>query len=498
MTPSPLPPSEHNGDLDQLDRIRSILLRDDRREVESVKHATREEIESLERRLSELKAQLEQLEQVKVDVSGVVPSAEASLPEMTHNVVQSRGDDLADALSPLMGPALAKQIHESRDVMVDALSPIMLTSIRQAINDAMKEFQQQIDARLSRRRAPTDVIKRVSAEMQGVSSAELAMRDALPYQINQVFLIDNETGMLIAYYSRGEDAADSDLISAMLSAIRDFVGDAFSDESGTLSSELQEVQSSQHRIILKSGPAAYCAVVGDGIEPEGLRGNLQRLVAELHATDGESLRAFDGNVDDYVYLVPKLAAFASDYVVSLPDSAESDSTGGMPPIAKVGLGCLTLGLLVSLCFTSWFVFSLFPTAYARWQPTQTPTTIPTATFTPEPTPTLVPTNTPTPVPPTATPTPTSTLTPTPLPTATNSPTPTLTPSPTETQQPTAITLAVVWALSEPGTNVGTQVFLIDRESSLFVEGEAEEWYLVRHPETGETGWVLGQWLQFDN
>ncbi|HFC11234.1 MAG TPA: hypothetical protein ENJ56_00215, partial [Anaerolineae bacterium] len=478
-------PTNHDNEADGLNLIRSILLRDDREQLESVVDTTSAEIVALEKQLQALREKLAQLEQAKADSTAVIPTIESALPLVTAHAVAAQKQEMVDALAPIMGDAIAKQIDESRDEIVEAFSPVMWGAIRQAISDAFRELQQKIDARLSRGGGFQRTMRRFSAEMQGVPAAEFTIRHALPFSIDQIFLIENESGLLLAHYSRSGDSADSDIIGAMLTAIRDFVGDAFSNAESQYESELQEVQFGQQSVILKSGQAAYCAIVTTGIEPEGFRSDLQAFIAQLHADYGEAIREFNGDSATLPQIPAKLAAFAGRYTISAEAPAPPKT---LPPIAKWSIGCATLTLFTTLCFMSWFIFSLWPTAIGYWQPTATATTIsiPTGTQTPIPTPTLAPTATPPKN--TATPTITATNSPQPTATPTASPSPTraktlATPAPTQTAKPItatttltptpvlprAFTSGTVWARSQPTTTEGNTLFLLERNSLVTIE-----------------------------
>jgi hypothetical protein len=146
------------------------------------------------------------------------------------------------------------------------------------------------------------------ARVQGVSASELALRDALPFHIRQIFLIQQESGLLLAHVG-AEETADSDLISAMLTAIRDFVRDSF---GSTQDDQLDEVQYGQQRIIIQSGPDVYLAVVFSGIQPEGFHRHLRHFVSELHVNFGSIFHNYDGDPTSLLNLEPKLGRIITD------------------------------------------------------------------------------------------------------------------------------------------------------------------------------------------
>ena len=82
-----------------------------------------------------------------------------------------------------------------------------------------------------------------------------------------------------------------DLISGMLTAIRDFVSDSFGKEEG----ELEEVAFGKQRILLEGGQHAYLAVVLEGVEPEGYALLMREVIEKIHLNHENDLREFDGH-----------------------------------------------------------------------------------------------------------------------------------------------------------------------------------------------------------
>jgi hypothetical protein len=67
-----------------------------------------------------------------------------------------------------------------------------------------------------------------SGRTVGIPESTLLLRDALPFQVTEVFLVERQSGLLLQHLSHDpETAEDSDLVSGMLTTIRDFVQDTF-------------------------------------------------------------------------------------------------------------------------------------------------------------------------------------------------------------------------------------------------------------------------------
>jgi OOP family OmpA-OmpF porin len=118
--------------------------------------------------------------------------------------------------------------------------------------------------------------------------------NTLVYRVEQVFLIHRETGLLLGHV-RAERAVvqDPDMVSGMLTAIRDFVGDSFhvSQEDGVETIRLGELS-----VQVRVGPKAVLAAVVRGNAPQSLRTRLSETLERIHHSYAVALSRFDGNM----------------------------------------------------------------------------------------------------------------------------------------------------------------------------------------------------------
>lgn len=394
--------------------------------------------------------------------------------------------ELVEAVSPLLSEAIEIQIRDSRQTFVEALFPIIGEMAQRYIGEFFRELQRNIDARLKSTTSPGKIARRTQARMRGVPVSDLEMRDALPFSVREIFLIQNGSGLLLAH--AGSDAAvDSDLISGMLTAVRDFVHDSFARQESH--GPMDEVQYGEQRIIVQDGRLCYLAVVIQGIEPPGFRAELRRYLTRLHTDEYQVLKGFDGDMGGLGRVPAKVEGLAAELGRMVPPSA---GTQPLPRSQKVFLALAGLGgllLLAAACFYLQFTLALLPLAFGDDTPTPTQTASATATSTA----TL-----------TATPTPTMTTTTTPTASATVTATATGSPTPQPTQTPTAtfvpfsmVTNRPVWAHAEPDL-AATEIGPIDQGTQLTLLTYAAPWLLVEWPAVGgpQQGWLSIQWVSF--
>jgi hypothetical protein len=434
------------------------------------------------------------------------PSAAAPLESLREILVgddrrrvaelQARVSDLEDqvtdrdALVALIAPVLADlirlKIRDAREEMIEALYPIIGQVVVRAVGEAVRDLARTIDARMRRSLSPRLLWRRFRGRLSGISGGEMALREALPFAVSDILLIHRETGLLLRHVTDDPEALpDSDLVSGMLTAIRDFVGDAFGrHEEG----DLDAIQYGEQRVLIETSQHAYMAVVIEGIEPAGFRARMRQAVIEVSSAYEGVLRDYEGDSSPLEPVDDRLRIF---FGAAEPPELVT------PKWAMAGAAGLLLVCVIGACLAGRWVWQ---SARAAPTPLPTHTALPTHTLVP-PSPTwtatLTPTATATPVP-TETPVPTATWTLTPSPTPTQ--TSTLTPMPTAT--PTAASAGAVmtgsvYVRQGPGLTYDLLGMVLERGQRIEVVAVYGNWARVRWmPQDGAQviGWVPLTWV----
>lgn len=408
--------------------------------------------------------------------------------------VRENPREIVEAIGPVMGESIRVQIREGREEMVEALYPIVGQTVQRAVSDFWREFQSEMDVRLRKTFGPTGLLRGIWARLQGLSASELALRESLPFAIHELFLIQRHSGLLMAH-NHFDDlvSGDSDLISGMLTAVRDLVQDSFGDDYEV--SQLDEIVYGDYRIIIQSGPAAYLAAVIEGVEPPGFHARLQSLISEFHVRYDAIFRKYNGDPSILPDLRPTLALWVQETVGIAPPPAEIKRSTKWA-LATGGVASLLFMLLA--CFYIQFTVALLPVAFPGMQPTST-SAIVSNNLLIENTPTAMATVTPTQPAPSATPTstsePTMTTTPTVMPSQTARATATATP-PVEVGDIIAFTSGNVWTRDIPDINAPHSGVLA-LGANVTVLGFTDNWVKVEWEWQGEldNGWIPLQWLE---
>lgn len=421
------------------------------------------------------------------DAEGIVERLNPVMTSLVRRTIHDSPDEMAEAIGPIMGEAIRVQIRDSRQDIVDALYPIIGETVQRAISEFAKEFQRNLDKRLKSAFGPSSFFNRMWARLKGVSDAELALRNALPFELKEIFLVQRGSGLLLAHSHPGsKHVQDSDLIGAMLTAIRDFVNDAFIKDRDA-SGGLDQIEYGNLTIIIESGKYAYAAVVIKGVETEGFHAALRAYVSNLHVRFANSLRDYSGDSA----LLPNLQPGLAELVLILAGNQPLRALTGKQKLGYIFASIGAVLLVALACFYLQFTIALYPIAFPPSNSTQTftPVAANTLTSTSAPTPTLTSTGTPAP-----TPTSTSSHTPTPshTPTLTHTFTPTATPMPAQ-----GVTAGNVWVSDSPG-DAQKNWIVLKRGTPVTVLAAYGAWIQISwltEDDVVLTGWVPSRWIE---
>src|SRR4030095_4688427 len=242
-----------------------------------------------EAKLAEVHTRLFDPQRQVEEVSKALPDAIA---------VRSRQDDeLTTALSPAVSAALEHSVRKDPKPLADAIFPIMGPAIRKAISAALSGMVQSFNQTLTHSLSAKGLRWRFEALTTGRSFSEVVLLHTLVYRVEQVFLIHRETGLLLQHVSAGSAVVkDADMVSGMLTAIQDFVQDSFKTGKGD---ELETLQVGDLTVWIEQGPMAILAGVMRGTAPQELREVFQETLERIHLQYGSSLNEFSGDASKF-------------------------------------------------------------------------------------------------------------------------------------------------------------------------------------------------------
>ncbi len=199
-----------------------------------------------------------------------IPDSEFN--EILDKIVQV----MPDKLGPTITSTLKVQIKESRDDVVQALFPIVGQMIKKYIQQEIQLLTEKIDRQFERAFS-FDMLKlRLQAMFTGASFSELVLKNTQQPQIKEIFLVEEESGILMASYSRSK-AFDQDMMAGMLTAIKSFVEDAMDVEK----QNLEMISYDLHKIYVQNFNKFYIAVVIAGVIDEEFKSKLNDQILKF-------------------------------------------------------------------------------------------------------------------------------------------------------------------------------------------------------------------------
>lgn len=241
----------------------------------------------LAKRFKRLEIRLDDAERRSMEVAQILPNA----IRQANN--EKNSEQLVDSLQHPVEFCIKQSVEKDTQVFADALFPIMGPAIRRSINESLKNLIQSLNQRVESTLSPRNVKWWLEAKVKRQSFAEIVLERTLQYRVEQVFLIHKHTGLLMQHVMQEDTSiGDGDAISAMLTAIQDFIQDSF---SSTRTEELNSVEIGEYHVWLERGPHAVLACVIRGAAPYSFREIMRVLQESLHAQYGRLLENFEGD-----------------------------------------------------------------------------------------------------------------------------------------------------------------------------------------------------------
>lgn len=237
---------------DRLEILKDILFTDDREDIDKIAD------------------RIELLEQAYNDrekfASRVDPIIENRLDEFTKKMPHTLG--------PTITATLKREIQNHKDEVVDALYPVLGKMVKKYVAQEIKVLSEKIDNQLSFISAWK---RRIRAFFGGSKEKELLLRDLASEKIEQVMLIERDSGLLKASFSR-TNTIDEEMISGMLTAIKTFVEDAFHQKN----QELELIEYELYNIHIQSFVNYYMAVVISGSYSLKTKNRVQDIIFNFY------------------------------------------------------------------------------------------------------------------------------------------------------------------------------------------------------------------------
>ena len=239
--------------------------------------------------LAAIQARLDDPDARRRDVGEVLPEVllqHALDPEFAH------------ALAPGVERAITSSVRENPAPLADALFPVMGPAIRKAVAAGLASMVETLSRTLEQSVSWRSILWRVEGVRTGRPFAEIVLSRTLLYRVEQVFLIDRASGLLLHHVHEGPgEVRDVDMVSGMLTAIRDFVQDSF--RATAAEGGLEVLRVGDLSVWIEQGPRAVIASVLRGVAPREYRSTLQTAIETIHLEFTDAFEHFSGDADPF-------------------------------------------------------------------------------------------------------------------------------------------------------------------------------------------------------
>jgi hypothetical protein len=209
-----------------------------------------------------------------------------------------------------MGTLISRGVHTTvqRDSAAfgKALAPAMGPAIRNAVTMMLQGLVHSVETVVDQRLSPKSLGWRWQAWRTGKSFAEVAFLATLVFRVEHVFLVHRSGGVQLLHVAKaGVVAREPDLISSMLTAIQDFVRDAFAAPSGDT---LTSFAVGELTVVAETGSNAVLAAVVRGQARPAIRLRVREQLDALETAMAPQLVDFTGDVEPFETARPFLEA----------------------------------------------------------------------------------------------------------------------------------------------------------------------------------------------
>ncbi|WP_139958245.1 cell envelope biogenesis protein OmpA [Flavicella sediminum] len=225
--------------------LRELLLEEDRKELESLK----EEV-LVHEKFSER----------------VAPLVDEKIEILREKFPEYFGDTITETIKI--------QIRDSQDEVIEALYPILGKLVKKFIISEIEKLTESINKTIKEKFSVKEIIKRFFKNKK--NNADVVLQEVFHPIIEEVFVIERDSGLLAGSYSKG-NIADKDMVSGMLTAIKSFAEDAFSKEA----QDLEDIRFETFQLSIQNFKTIYIAVATSGVLNMDFKSELSDKIIDI-------------------------------------------------------------------------------------------------------------------------------------------------------------------------------------------------------------------------
>ncbi len=200
------------------------------------------------------------------------------LSEKVDPIIIHQIEEFKKSIPTTLGPTITKtlkiEISNHKDAVVDALYPILGKMVKKYVAQEMKLLSSQMNNQLG---FLAFWKRKIRSTYSGKNEQALILDDLNETKIEQVLLIEKDSGILKASFTKSE-TIDEEMVSGMLTAIKSFVEDAFNKKD----QDLELIEYELYQIHLQNFATHYMAVVVSGTFSLSSKNKLQDVIFDFY------------------------------------------------------------------------------------------------------------------------------------------------------------------------------------------------------------------------
>lgn len=211
---------------------------------------------------------------------------------------QAQDDELNQVLAPTVNKSVETTVQRHSEEFVGYIYPLVGRLVRKSVTAFLREFLDKTNELLENSLTIKGLLWRYNAWRSGVSFSQYVVSQTFTYKVEQVLLIHSETGILLNSVTHDTDSTESELVSAMLTAINDFVADSFQrpDTEQAEEQNLEVIKTAGLTLVIKRGPTLFLVAAVKGNIPQELSNQFEQTNESIHRLFANDISSFNGDV----------------------------------------------------------------------------------------------------------------------------------------------------------------------------------------------------------
>ena len=230
------------------------------------------------------KEEIEKVSELETDINNDKRVAKQIEPILEQRI-EALQREFPKQFGPVITATLQKQIRESQDEVVEAIYPIMGQLIKKFVQNEVAKLSESIDARMKEMMSVKGILRMLRFGSKGVSASEMLIGESIPPILEEIMVIESESGLLLSNYSIHDDT-DADMVAGMMTAIKAFAEDAYDRSNQTL----EFIEFERFNLYLQTFRSFYIVVAISGVINQEFKDKLNDAVLKFATRIAEEKR----------------------------------------------------------------------------------------------------------------------------------------------------------------------------------------------------------------